>query len=132
MGTDDARLPINRLWVASVRSPDSTATAPPRGELPSARLPLKLLDRIVSRPPRTATAPPRASPDFDGEYSYLPDGSGLGSYIQKFDDGSTLNVEHVINTDGSYTESWVFHDATTAVDPDQEGHVNYPSAAQAD
>ncbi len=68
-----------------------------------------------------------ALPDFDGEYSYLPDGSGLGSYIQKFDDGSTLNVEHVINTDGSYTESWVFHDATTAVDPDQEGHVNYPA-----
>lgn len=62
-------------------------------------------------------------PDFAGEYVYAADGSGSGSYMQSFDDGSTLLVSDVIAADGSLVESWIFDDSATDQDVDQEGSM---------
>lgn len=66
-----------------------------------------------------------ASPDYRGAYVYASDNSGSGSYRQLFNDGSFLDVSHVVVADGSYTEHWEWHDATTPQDLDQKGDLAY-------
>ncbi len=65
------------------------------------------------------------TPDVEGDYSYAADGSGEGGYLQRYDDGSLMTVEDIINADGSVIESWVFDDAATPQDVDQEGIMTY-------
>ncbi len=71
-----------------------------------------------------------ANPDFVGEYIYNPDGSGAGSYLQRFDDGSTNLVEDVFLTGGGLIESWTFDDAATERATDQTGELVYDLAAR--
>lgn len=66
-----------------------------------------------------------AAPDFVGSYLYARDRSGTGSYTQYLDQGSTLDVTHQMSADGSFTETWIFHDAATAQDVDQQGTMHY-------
>jgi hypothetical protein len=66
-----------------------------------------------------------AVPDYSGHFDYAADGSGAGSYRQLFDDGSVLDVVDSFTGDGQVTESWRFDDATTELELDQEGTLNY-------
>ncbi|MBN2359285.1 MAG: hypothetical protein JXR83_07510 [Deltaproteobacteria bacterium] len=66
-----------------------------------------------------------AVPDYAGHFDYSADGSGVGSYRQLFDDGSTLDVVDSFTSDGHVTESWRFDDATTELELDQEGALSY-------
>lgn len=65
------------------------------------------------------------TPDIEGDYSYIADGSGEGGYLQRYDDDSLMTVEDIINADGSVIESWVFDDGATPQDVDQEGIMTY-------
>lgn len=65
------------------------------------------------------------SPDFDGTYLYAADGSGTGSYLENFDDGSSMLVSDEIRSDGSVLESWSFDDISTEAAVDQEGAIDF-------
>lgn len=65
------------------------------------------------------------SPDFDGSYHYEADGSGTGSYVEAFDDGSSMLVTDEIRSDGSLRESWSFDDISTEAPVDQEGTIEF-------
>jgi hypothetical protein len=65
------------------------------------------------------------NPDFDGTYQYAADLSGSGSYVQHFDDGSSMLVTDEIRSDGSLRESWSFDDISTEAPIDQEGTIDF-------
>jgi hypothetical protein len=65
------------------------------------------------------------NPDFAGAYDYAASGSGTGGYHQSFDDGGGLDVAHVVEASGAYTESWSYADPDPAVAVDQDGSAAY-------
>lgn len=73
-----------------------------------------------------------ASPDYVGAYAYGNDGSALGGYTQLFDDGSVLEVVDEAEAEGPYVQSWTFDDASTELDPDQEGALTWADDATAE
>ncbi len=65
------------------------------------------------------------APDFSGSYRYNADFSGEGSYVEAFDDGSSMQVNDVFAADGSITERWSFDDIATEAAVDQEGSIDF-------
>lgn len=63
--------------------------------------------------------------EFDGVYSYLASGSGVGGYLHTLVDGSELAVKHQISIEGDYKETWVFGDSFTEQVVDQTGELHY-------
>jgi len=65
------------------------------------------------------------SPDYRGGYQFDAAGAGSGGYHQYYEDGSTLEVEQQIASDGSFDQRWWFDDANTDQRVDQEGAAHY-------
>ena len=61
------------------------------------------------------------SPDGQGTFHVDATYVGSGTYVEKYDDGSRLDIAEMYEIDGSTRDDFTFDDASTAFTPDLEG-----------
>lgn len=65
------------------------------------------------------------SPDGQGTFAINASYAGNGNYVERYDDGSRLDIAETYNLNGSERDDFTFDDASTTFAPDLDGHNVY-------